>query len=162
MAAEPVVVTYPTRFGDGWVAFEGEEVRTLGLPGMPCPYGESGQPPSSLATNLAAGLARYWNGGALPRVTDVMVARASRTELDEHIYSTVRSIVAGTTMTYAAVAARVGRPGAARAVGAAMAANRLAPMIPCHRVVGSDGSLRGYAGGLEMKRYLLDLEAECG
>jgi O-6-methylguanine DNA methyltransferase len=62
-------------------------------------------------------------------------------------------------MTYAAVAAAVGRPGAARAVGAAMAANRFAPMIPCHRVVGSDGSLRGYAGGVEMKRYLITLEA---
>ena len=62
-------------------------------------------------------------------------------------------------MTYADVAALVGRPRAARAVGAAMAKNRFAPMIPCHRVIGTDGSLRGYAGGIEMKRRLLDMEA---
>ena len=61
-------------------------------------------------------------------------------------------------MTYAEVAAEAGRPGAARAVGTAMAANRFAPVIPCHRVVGSDGSLRGYGGGLEMKRSLLAVE----
>jgi len=62
-------------------------------------------------------------------------------------------------MTYAAVASQVGHPGAARAIGAAMAKNRFAPMIPCHRVVGTDGSLRGYAGGLAMKRHLLEVEA---
>jgi len=70
----------------------------------------------------------------------------------------VASIPRGATMTYATVAAAVGRPGAARAVGAAMAANRFAPVIPCHRVVGSDGTLRGYAGGLEMKLRMLVME----
>jgi methylated-DNA-[protein]-cysteine S-methyltransferase len=56
------------------------------------------------------------------------------------------------------VAEAAGRPGAARVVGAAMAANPFAPVIPCHRVVGSDGTLRGYGGGLEMKQAMLDME----
>jgi methylated-DNA-[protein]-cysteine S-methyltransferase len=87
------------------------------------------------------------------------MATAARTELVGKIYEKVLSIPPGSTMTYTAVAAGVGHPGAARAVGAAMAANRFAPIIPCHRVVGSDGSLRGYAGGLDMKQALLALEA---
>jgi O-6-methylguanine DNA methyltransferase len=75
------------------------------------------------------------------------------------IYERVVAIPPGSTLTYAEVARECGAPGAARAVGAAMAENPVAPLIPCHRVVGSDGSLRGYAGGIEMKRRLLDMEA---
>ena len=87
-----------------------------------------------------------------------MRAAAASTDLQAAIYDVVSAIPAGETMTYRQVAEAVGRQGAARAVGAAMAANRFAPMIPCHRVVGSDGTLRGYAGGLEMKRALLEME----
>ncbi len=83
----------------------------------------------------------------------------SATDFETTVYRIVAAIPAGATMTYAEVADQAGRPGAARAVGAAMAKNRFAPMIPCHRVVGSDGSLRGYAGGLDMKRQLLAMEA---
>jgi len=75
------------------------------------------------------------------------------------VYRAVTAIPPGNTMTYADVASQVGHPGAARAIGAAMAKNRFAPMIPCHRVVGTDGSLRGYAGGIAMKRHLLEVEA---
>ena len=64
----------------------------------------------------------------------------------------------GETATYRDVAAAVGRPSAARAVGAANGANPLAIVIPCHRVVGSNLSLTGYAGGLDAKRLLLALE----
>ena len=58
-------------------------------------------------------------------------------------------------MTYAELARSVGRPGAARAVGSAVARNRVSIVIPCHRVVGSDGRLTGYAGGVERKAWLL-------
>ena len=61
-------------------------------------------------------------------------------------------------MTYAELARRVGRPQAARAVGGASSRNPLPVVVPCHRVVGSDGSLTGYAGGLHLKQALLDLE----
>ena len=65
----------------------------------------------------------------------------------------------GERATYGELAARVDRPRAARAVGAALGANPLCVVLPCHRVVASSGALTGYAGGLEAKRYLLDLEA---
>jgi methylated-DNA-[protein]-cysteine S-methyltransferase len=65
----------------------------------------------------------------------------------------------GDRATYGELAARVDRPTAARAVGAALGANPLCVVLPCHRVVASNGALTGYAGGLEAKRYLLELEA---
>ncbi len=92
------------------------------------------------------------------RAGDDYVDRAARTPLDLAIYATVAAIPPGETVTYAEVARCVGRPGAARAVGAAMARNPFPPLIPCYRVVGADGSLRGYAGGLALKRRLLELE----
>ncbi|MDQ2782571.1 MAG: methylated-DNA--[protein]-cysteine S-methyltransferase [Actinomycetota bacterium] len=65
----------------------------------------------------------------------------------------------GERATYGALASAIHRPTAARAVGAALGANPLCVVLPCHRVVGSSGALTGYAGGVEAKRYLLDLEA---
>lgn len=65
----------------------------------------------------------------------------------------------GQQATYGALARSIGRPTAARAVGAALGANPLCVLLPCHRVVGSSGALTGYAGGTEAKRYLLDLES---
>jgi methylated-DNA-[protein]-cysteine S-methyltransferase len=62
------------------------------------------------------------------------------------------------TATYGDVAARIGQPAAVRAVGAANGANPLPVFIPCHRVIGADGALRGYGGGLELKAALLALE----
>lgn len=150
-------ISYETPLGRGWVAYDGAGLVRLGLPGTHNPY-PSGQAPPA-AVDLARRLERYWHGGPPLDVSPGMMDAACRTSLDREIYRTVAAIPPGATMTYAEVAAHVGRPGAARAVGAAMAANRFAPAIPCHRVVGSDGSLRGYAGGLDMKRYLLDLEA---
>ena len=69
-----------------------------------------------------------------------------------------RRIPPGETRSYAWLAAAAGRPGAFRAAGQAMARNRLAMVIPCHRVIGSDGSLHGYGGGLDKKAMLLELE----
>lgn len=69
------------------------------------------------------------------------------------------SVGYGTRATYGELAARVERPKAARAVGAALGANPLCVVLPCHRVVASSGALTGYAGGLAAKRFLLDLEA---
>jgi methylated-DNA-[protein]-cysteine S-methyltransferase len=74
------------------------------------------------------------------------------------VWAEVRAIPYGSTVTYAEIARRVGRPSASRAVGRANGHNPIAVIVPCHRVVGSDGSLTGYAGGIEMKRALLDLE----
>ena len=64
----------------------------------------------------------------------------------------------GRTITYGELAARVGNPGAARAVGQAMNRNPVAPIVPCHRVIGADGSLVGFGGGLALKARLLEME----
>lgn len=77
------------------------------------------------------------------------------TEFQQTVWSALREIPAGTTRTYAQLAASIGRPSASRAVGLANGRNPVAIVIPCHRLIGSDGTLTGYAGGLERKRWLL-------
>ncbi len=74
------------------------------------------------------------------------------------VWEELQRIPYGATVTYAELARRAGRPDAPRAVGHANGRNPLPIVVPCHRVVGSDGSLTGYGGGLETKRFLLELE----
>ena len=82
---------------------------------------------------------------------------------DSKVWKALLKIPFGTTTSYGAVAKAIGRPGAARAVGAANHANPIALIVPCHRVIGADGSLTGYGGGLTLKRKLLEHEARvCG
>jgi methylated-DNA-[protein]-cysteine S-methyltransferase len=75
------------------------------------------------------------------------------------VWRTLATIPYGETISYAELAVRVGRPGASRAVGAANGRNPLPIVLPCHRVIGVNGSLTGFGGGLPTKRFLLDLEA---
>jgi AraC family transcriptional regulator of adaptative response/methylated-DNA-[protein]-cysteine methyltransferase len=81
------------------------------------------------------------------------------TAFQRRVWKALRAIPVGKKVTYAEVARRIGSPKAVRAVAGACAANNLAVAIPCHRVVRSDGSLSGYAWGVERKRALIDLEA---
>ncbi len=81
------------------------------------------------------------------------------TAFQRRVWQALREVPAGSTASYAAIAARVGAPGAVRAVAGACAANPLAVAIPCHRVVRQDGALSGYRWGVERKRALLDREA---
>ncbi len=80
------------------------------------------------------------------------------TDFQRLVWETLRTIPPGTTASYAQIAARIGRPAATRAVARACASNRLAVLIPCHRVVRGDGRLAGYRWGLERKRALLERE----
>jgi methylated-DNA-[protein]-cysteine S-methyltransferase len=80
------------------------------------------------------------------------------TPFNEAVLGELARVPYGRLETYGGLAARVGRPGAARAVGGVMNRNPLPIVLPCHRIVGTDGSLTGYAGGLEIKRALLELE----
>jgi methylated-DNA-[protein]-cysteine S-methyltransferase len=81
------------------------------------------------------------------------------TPFQHRVWTALREIPYGQTATYGDVARRLGlEPSAARAVGLANGANPLAIVVPCHRVIGADGTLTGYGGGLERKQYLLDLE----
>jgi len=81
------------------------------------------------------------------------------TPFQAEVWAALRRVPYGATTTYGALAAAVGRPTAVRAVGAASGRNPYCLVVPCHRVVGAGGSLTGYAGGLDRKRFLLDLEA---
>jgi methylated-DNA-[protein]-cysteine S-methyltransferase len=80
-------------------------------------------------------------------------------EFHKQVWEALMEIPFGQTTSYGAIAKRVGAPGAARAVGVANGANPIALVVPCHRVIGSDGSLTGYGGGLLLKRALLEHEA---
>jgi methylated-DNA-[protein]-cysteine S-methyltransferase len=80
------------------------------------------------------------------------------TAFQKSVWREIAKVPAGRTASYGDLARRIGRPSAARAVGAAVGRNPLSVAVPCHRIVGSDGSLTGYAGGLERKRALLALE----
>lgn len=80
---------------------------------------------------------------------------ARGTPFQQQVWQALCTIDYGETESYAGLAARIGRPSAVRAVGTANGANPLAIIVPCHRVIGADGSLTGYAGGLDAKRWLL-------
>ena len=81
------------------------------------------------------------------------------TDFQKSVWRALLDIPFGATTTYGAIAHRIGKPEAIRAVGAANGANPLPIVVPCHRVIGSNGSLTGFGGGLPVKRWLLDHEA---
>jgi len=98
--------------------------------------------------------------GAEDSFLDIEVDPGEATGFQRRVIHACRHIPWGSTLSYGELAARAGCPGAARAVGRSMAANRIPLVIPCHRVVGADGRLHGYSGpgGLTTKRRLLELE----
>lgn len=89
---------------------------------------------------------------------DAAPVRAAGTLFQLEVWRALRKIPCGTTTSYAALAQQIGRPAAVRAVGLANGANPIAVVVPCHRVIGANGSLTGYGGGIERKRWLLDHE----
>ena len=80
------------------------------------------------------------------------------TDFQREVWSSLEEIPYGETTTYGAIAEKIGRPRAVRAVGLAVGRNPLSVIVPCHRVLGANGSRTGYAGGLDKKRWLLTLE----
>jgi methylated-DNA-[protein]-cysteine S-methyltransferase len=84
-----------------------------------------------------------------------LALRATGTAFQKQVWAALCDIAFGETLSYGALAARIGRPSASRAVGAANGANPLPIVVPCHRVIGADGSLTGFGGGVEIKRFLL-------
>lgn len=79
---------------------------------------------------------------------------------EKQVWEQTSKIPFGETASYSDIAKAIGNPGSAQAVGNALAQNKLVLLIPCHRVIGSDGELHGFAGGLEIKKWLLEFEAE--
>ena len=102
--------------------------------------------------DAAAQLADYFAGR---RSRFDLPLAAAGTLFQRRIWTAIAAVPAGETISYAELARRAGCPGSARAAGAATGRNPLAIVVPCHRIIGSDGSLTGYAGGLDRKRALL-------
>ena len=91
-------------------------------------------------------------------VLDEIPVELNGTSFQQRVWNALRAIRAGTTSSYGSLARTIGAPSAVRAVGAANGANPVALIVPCHRVIGSNGSLTGYGGGLDRKRWLLQHE----
>jgi methylated-DNA-[protein]-cysteine S-methyltransferase len=104
-----------------------------------------------------AALERYFDGDMT--ALDAIPVAFRGTSFQRKVWAALRHIAAGTTLSYGALAQRIGEPTAVRAVGLANGRNPIGVVVPCHRVIGSDGSLTGYGGGLPRKRWLLEHEA---
>jgi O-6-methylguanine DNA methyltransferase len=102
---------------------------------------------------FAAALERYFAGAI--DVLDTLPVDPGGTDFQRRAWMALREIPAGQTLSYGELAARLGAPGAARAVGITNGRNPLSIVLPCHRVIGANRTLTGYAGGLERKRWLL-------
>jgi O-6-methylguanine DNA methyltransferase len=118
-------------------------------------YGAAAATPSSgrAPAVIRAALDAYF-AGRLDAV-DRVVVETGGTEFQRRVWGALRRIPAGTTIGYGALADALGKPSASRAVGLANGANPICIVVPCHRVIGADGRLTGYGGGLPRKRWLL-------
>lgn len=133
-----------------WTEYEPRMRRLLRLH-----YGEDGftLEPATSSGDLTAAMKRYFAGelGAI----DNLPVQTAGTSFQRAVWSALRDIPSGATESYGKIAQRIGRPSAVRAVGLANGSNPIGIVVPCHRVIGANGSLTGYGGGMERKRWLL-------
>ena len=150
--------TVESPVGELLLVGDGEALRGLYLPGgrRPAPEREGWVRNASAFTEVEVRLAEYFDCGR--RTFDLPIALTG-SPFQLRVWRAVQEIGYGETVSYGELADRIGRPGSARAVGAANAANPISIVVPCHRLVGSTGRLTGYSGGLEAKARLLELEA---
>ena len=126
----------------------------------PAPHLETfGERDDDTLPQLDAQLGEYFAG---ERTDFDLPLAPTGTDFQQRVWAALRTIPYGETWSYGRLAEAVGQPGAARAVGLANGRNPLSIVVPCHRVVGSSGKLTGYAGGVERKAFLLDLERGSG
>jgi methylated-DNA-[protein]-cysteine S-methyltransferase len=133
-----------------WADYEERMERLLRLH-----YGQQGYrlQPASDPHGLASAMRRYFAGelGAI----DNLPVKTAGTPFQREVWRALRNIACGSTVSYGKLAEQIGRPKAVRAVGLANGSNPVGIVVPCHRVVGSDGSLTGYGGGIRRKEWLL-------
>jgi methylated-DNA-[protein]-cysteine S-methyltransferase len=138
-----------------WTDHEGRMRESLRLQ-----YGENGfraeaaRDPNGLTSAISAYFA-----GELAAIENLPV-RTAGTPFQREVWTALREIPCGKTVSYRQIAERIGRPTAVRAVGLANGSNPICVVVPCHRVIGANGSLTGYGGGIERKRWLLDHESK--
>ena len=124
-------------------------------------YGKEGSgyslTPRPLPSHIRAALEAYFAGDLT--AIDALPVATKGTVFQRQVWAALRTIPAGTTISYGELSHRIGNPKAVRAVGLANGANPIAIVVPCHRVIGANGSLTGYAGGIERKQWLLEHES---
>ena len=149
-----------TRFGPVLLASDGEHLTGFWFEGQKdFPAQDPGaidDPRAAPFPQVRAQFAAYEAGQR--RGFDLPVAFSGGTPFQRAVWHALLEIPQGRTVSYAQLAARIGRPKAVRAVGAAVGKNPISVIVPCHRVVGTNGTLTGYAGGVDRKRALLLLE----
>ena len=116
-------------------------------------YGEVTLTEGRAPDAVQAAVAAYFGGDAT--ALDGLTVKTGGTDFQRSVWAALRTIPAGETWSYGQLASAIGKPSAVRAVGLANGANPVGVIVPCHRVVGANGTLTGYAGGLERKRWLL-------
>ena len=136
-----------------WTDYEARMQRLLRLH-----YGRDGfdVKRGGIPRGLTQAIDAYFSGDIA--ATDTVPVQTGGTPFQREVWRALRAIRGGETVSYAQLAHRIGRPTAVRAVGLANGANPIGVVVPCHRVIGSDGSLTGYGGGVERKRWLLEHE----
>jgi methylated-DNA-[protein]-cysteine S-methyltransferase len=136
-----------------FVDFEGNEKRMRRL--LEARFGAYQLEKASLP-EFKSKLEAYFSGD-LEAVNDLKVSTGG-TEFQARVWQALREIPSGQTMSYGVLAAKLDKPGASRAVGMINGLNPISIVLPCHRVIGANGTLTGYAGGLERKKWLLEHE----
>ena len=134
---------------------DGEALRALHFPGRSGPLDEGARSRAPFAEAVTQ-LDEYFAG---ERREFTIALALEGTAFQQRVWAALRSIPFGSTCSYGELAARIGRPDRVRAVGAAVGRTPVPIIVPCHRVIGADGSLTGYGGGLQRKQTLLNLEA---
>jgi methylated-DNA-[protein]-cysteine S-methyltransferase len=152
MSTSHLIIDSP--IGELLLSAEGGAITALHM--EPLPEQANGSKRDPVLAAARKQLDRYFAGKLT--AFDLPLAPAG-SDFFQQVWTELRQVPFGETITYADLAGRVGRPGHFRAVGAANGRNPISIIVPCHRVVGSNGSLTGYGGGIERKRWLLDHEA---
>ncbi|MBD2464730.1 methylated-DNA--[protein]-cysteine S-methyltransferase [Oscillatoria sp. FACHB-1407] len=158
---ELLIDTIATEIGSIFIVSDGESLcaldyvdyedrmRTL----LTTRYGSFHVKPTTDPMGASSQLQAYFQGHYT--ALDAIAVNPGGTAFQRQVWSALRTIPAGTTVSYGALAAQLGKPTAYRAVGMANSLNPVSIIIPCHRVIGVNAALTGYAGGLERKRWLL-------
>ncbi len=156
--SDTIWTTVPSPVGELVLTGDGGSVGALRLPDTSAPAapGNGEQRDDDAFAEARAQLTEYFAGA---RTTFDLKLAPTGTPFQLQVWDALCRIPYGTTASYGEVAAAIGRPGASRAVGLANGRNPISIIVPCHRVIGANGRLVGYGGGLDRKRYLLALEA---
>ncbi len=158
MNAQLLYTTIDSPVGALLLAGDGTALTKLYMQDAPRPFTPSPQwrRDAEPFADVARQLSEYFAGER--REFDLPLARPGN-EFELRVWAALQEIPYGETVSYGEIARAIGAPTAARAVGLATGRNPISVIVPCHRVIGADGGLTGYGGGLPRKRYLLDLEA---